>query len=157
MLLWATFHLRNMPVPEFIPDFSDPKFGEFGRRDWYKHLLFFSSKGSPTVPMKYKSKCFSNGAPPQTNSLTQSNPQLITSGSTSSISGMMYPLPNQHMQAAHSPHKQLALMALASVEQKRSVAGVRAGHSDHAMTVHFPPTHSLERPCSTLGDQRPTS
>jgi hypothetical protein len=56
MLLWAIFHLRSIPVPNFVPDFSDPKFGEFGRRDWYNNLLFFSSTGLPTVPMKYKSE-----------------------------------------------------------------------------------------------------
>ena len=56
MLLWATFHLRQTPVPNFVPDFSDPKFGEYGRRDWYNHLLFFSSTGSPDVMMKYKSE-----------------------------------------------------------------------------------------------------
>lgn len=56
MLLWATFHLRQIPVPNFVPDFSDPKFGKYGRRDWYNHLLFFSSTGSPDVMMKYKSE-----------------------------------------------------------------------------------------------------
>jgi hypothetical protein len=56
MLLWATFHLRDFPVPNFVPDFSDPKFGEFGRRDWYKICLFFSSTGLPTDPMQYKSE-----------------------------------------------------------------------------------------------------
>jgi len=49
-------HLHSIPVPNFVPDFLDPKFGEFGRRDWYNILLFFSGTGSPTVPMKYKSE-----------------------------------------------------------------------------------------------------
>lgn len=56
MMLWATFQLRNFPVPDFIPDFADPKFGEFGRRDWYNICLFFSSTGSQTEPMQYKGK-----------------------------------------------------------------------------------------------------
>jgi hypothetical protein len=56
MLLWAIFHLCSIPVSNFVPDFSDPKFGEFGRRNWYNNLLFFSSTGLPTVPMKYKSQ-----------------------------------------------------------------------------------------------------
>ncbi|KAN0134511.1 hypothetical protein V8E53_007657 [Lactarius tabidus] len=54
MLLWATFHLKQVPVPSFVPDFADPNFGEFGRRDWYRHLLFFSSTGSPLDALKYK-------------------------------------------------------------------------------------------------------
>jgi hypothetical protein len=57
MLLWAIFNLCSFPVPNFVPDFSDPKFGEFSRCDWYNNLLLlFSSTGSPTVPMKYKSE-----------------------------------------------------------------------------------------------------
>ena len=56
LLLWATFHLKQVPVPNFVPDFSDDKFGEFGRRDWYRQLLFFSSTGSPCEQLKYKSK-----------------------------------------------------------------------------------------------------
>ena len=47
IFLWAIFHLRNFPVPNFTPDFSDPTFGKFGHRDWYEHHLFFSSTGSP--------------------------------------------------------------------------------------------------------------
>ena len=56
IFLWATFHLRNSPVPNFAPDFSDPTFGEFGRRDWYERRLFFSSTGSPQDLMQYKSE-----------------------------------------------------------------------------------------------------
>ena len=57
MLLWAIFHLRQIPVPNFVPDFSDPRFGEFGCRKWYETKLFFASKASPTDLMQYKSKC----------------------------------------------------------------------------------------------------
>jgi hypothetical protein len=57
MLLWAIFHLRQIPVPSFVPDFSDPGFREFGCRKWYETKLFFASKASPTDLMQYKSKC----------------------------------------------------------------------------------------------------
>jgi hypothetical protein len=56
MLLWATFHLRNVPVPNFVPNFSDPDFGEYGKRSWYNRLLFFSSTSTPEDPMPYKSE-----------------------------------------------------------------------------------------------------
>ncbi|KAH8979010.1 hypothetical protein EDB86DRAFT_3089648 [Lactarius hatsudake] len=39
MQLWATFHLRQIPVPGFAPDFSDPDFGEFGRHDLSRSAL----------------------------------------------------------------------------------------------------------------------
>lgn len=56
MVLWATYHVRGHPTPDFVPDFADPMFGEFGRRDWYQHRLFFTSTGSPTDLMQYKSE-----------------------------------------------------------------------------------------------------
>jgi hypothetical protein len=56
-LLWAIFHLLSLPIPNFIPDFSNPDYGEFGHCEWYKMKLFFSSKGSPMNPMQYKSEC----------------------------------------------------------------------------------------------------
>jgi hypothetical protein len=43
-LLWAIFHLRQIPVPSFVPDFSDPGFGEFGCCKWYKMKLFASKQ-----------------------------------------------------------------------------------------------------------------
>jgi hypothetical protein len=55
-LLWAIFHLEHFPVPDFVPDFSSPDYGEFGHREWYEMKLFFSSKGSPKDLMQYKSE-----------------------------------------------------------------------------------------------------
>jgi Centromere DNA-binding protein complex CBF3 subunit, domain 2 len=72
MQLWATFHVRNFPVPDFEPDFSDPECGEYGRRDWYDHRLFFSSTGNPTELMQYKSKSFSRFPWPRAETLTNS-------------------------------------------------------------------------------------
>ncbi|TFY77579.1 hypothetical protein EWM64_g6432, partial [Hericium alpestre] len=39
--LWAYFHVLSKPVPDFVPDFTDTAFGEFGRRDWYVYHLFY--------------------------------------------------------------------------------------------------------------------
>jgi hypothetical protein len=57
MLQWAIFHLQQIPVPNFVPDFSDPRFGVFGCHEWYKMKLFFVSKASPMDLMQYKSEC----------------------------------------------------------------------------------------------------
>lgn len=52
---WVQFHVMGKPCPDFSPDFSDPNYGEFGRRDWYKFFVFPSSEGDD-VEMSYKSK-----------------------------------------------------------------------------------------------------
>ena len=53
MLFYAYFHILELPVPNFAPDFTDPEYGEYGQRDWYK-LFVFSTKG-PDIPMSYDS------------------------------------------------------------------------------------------------------
>ncbi|TFY73269.1 hypothetical protein EWM64_g10743, partial [Hericium alpestre] len=40
-LFWAHFHVQSAAVPAFAPDFSDKGFGQYGRRDWYAHHLFW--------------------------------------------------------------------------------------------------------------------
>jgi hypothetical protein len=57
MLLWAMFHLQHLPVPNFVPDFSNPNYGKFGHQEWYEIKLFFLSKLSPMDLMQYKSEC----------------------------------------------------------------------------------------------------
>lgn len=37
---FSYFHILKKPIPTFAPDFDDPNHSEFGRRDWYKLLLF---------------------------------------------------------------------------------------------------------------------
>lgn len=50
MLLFYMFQ-DNQKIPEFTPDMSDTRHGEFGRRDWYQTLLFQTKH--PSKPMTY--------------------------------------------------------------------------------------------------------
>ncbi|KAK7008468.1 hypothetical protein R3P38DRAFT_3210716 [Favolaschia claudopus] len=43
-LFFALFHVINSPVPNFEVDFSDPAYGDFGKREWYELFTFSSSK-----------------------------------------------------------------------------------------------------------------
>ncbi|KAJ6629729.1 hypothetical protein B0H10DRAFT_2208694 [Mycena sp. CBHHK59/15] len=43
-VLFAYFHVRNCSVPNFIPDFSAPDYGDFGKREWYGMHLFPAGK-----------------------------------------------------------------------------------------------------------------
>ncbi|KAK7024129.1 hypothetical protein R3P38DRAFT_3270510 [Favolaschia claudopus] len=44
LLFFAHFHVNNSPVPNFDVDFSDLKYGDFGKREWYELFTFSSSK-----------------------------------------------------------------------------------------------------------------
>ncbi|TFY79269.1 hypothetical protein EWM64_g4743 [Hericium alpestre] len=44
LLFWAHFHVLECPPPDFVPDFTDKNFGQFGRRDWYSCHLFYGTK-----------------------------------------------------------------------------------------------------------------
>lgn len=52
--MFGQFHIQCIPVPDFTPDLSDRKFGEYGRRDWYQNHVFYAS--SITKEMAYDSK-----------------------------------------------------------------------------------------------------
>ncbi|KAK7028398.1 hypothetical protein R3P38DRAFT_923774 [Favolaschia claudopus] len=52
LVLFAHFHVRNAPLPNFAPDFSDPQYGDYGRRDWYRMHLFPSAQ-DPMSDMSY--------------------------------------------------------------------------------------------------------
>jgi hypothetical protein len=43
-LFFSWFHVLNCPVPDFKPDFTDGKYGQFGRRDWYSFHVFSHAK-----------------------------------------------------------------------------------------------------------------
>lgn len=55
LLFYVHFHVLRKPVPQFAPDFTDPDFGEYGRRSWYENHVFPSSEGD-TISMSYQSK-----------------------------------------------------------------------------------------------------
>nr|GAT44268.1 predicted protein [Mycena chlorophos] len=44
LLFFAYFHVLGAPVPNFEPDFNDPDYGDYGRREWYALYLFSTSK-----------------------------------------------------------------------------------------------------------------
>ncbi|KAK7049043.1 hypothetical protein R3P38DRAFT_3345932 [Favolaschia claudopus] len=44
LLFFALFHVINSPVPNFEVNFSDPAYGDFGKREWYELFTFSSSK-----------------------------------------------------------------------------------------------------------------
>ncbi|KZV95542.1 hypothetical protein EXIGLDRAFT_707084 [Exidia glandulosa HHB12029] len=54
----GAWHIRDLRLPSFAPDFSEGAakagFGKYGRREWYKYLVFPSSK-SPTIAMSFDS------------------------------------------------------------------------------------------------------
>ncbi|KAK7056117.1 hypothetical protein R3P38DRAFT_1377096 [Favolaschia claudopus] len=52
LLLFSYFHVRNAPIPNFVPDFSDPQYGDYGKRDWYRMHLFPSAQ-DPMSDMSY--------------------------------------------------------------------------------------------------------
>ncbi|KAJ7745543.1 hypothetical protein DFH07DRAFT_977314 [Mycena maculata] len=52
LLLFSYFHVRNELVPNFVPDFSDSNYGDFGKREWYGIHLFPAGK-SPMDEMGY--------------------------------------------------------------------------------------------------------
>lgn len=54
LYLYAYFHILCRPLPEFAPDFSSPKYGEFGHRPWYEVHLFWGEQ--PTKEMSYDSE-----------------------------------------------------------------------------------------------------
>ena len=57
---FSMFHIAGKKVPNFAPDFDDPKYTEYGRRDWYKYYIFpgkaKSSEIDGTTEMSYDSK-----------------------------------------------------------------------------------------------------
>jgi hypothetical protein len=53
-MLFAYFHVIGQPVPSFEPDYSDQGFGEYGRREWYEHVVFYGDKDVKTE-MSYDS------------------------------------------------------------------------------------------------------
>jgi hypothetical protein len=55
---FSHFHILQTAIPDFTPDFDNPKYGEFGHRPWYDRLLFPGK--SNTEEMSYLSKCSLN-------------------------------------------------------------------------------------------------
>ena len=39
-LFYAYFHILACPVPNFEPNFTVPRFGEYGQREWYEYHVF---------------------------------------------------------------------------------------------------------------------
>lgn len=56
MLFFAHFHILKRPLPKFEPDFSSPKHGEFGHREWYDYHVFWAS--APDAEITYSSMSF---------------------------------------------------------------------------------------------------
>jgi hypothetical protein len=56
LLLFSQYHVRNCPAPSFVPDFSDPDYGDYGKREWYRFHLFHAGK-DPMTAMGYDSMC----------------------------------------------------------------------------------------------------
>lgn len=56
MMFFAYFHVQQKSPPDFAPDFSDERFGEYGRRDWHSYRIFWAS--DITKEMSYDSKPF---------------------------------------------------------------------------------------------------
>lgn len=54
-LYFVWFHVLNCAPPDFKPDFSNPSYGQFGRRDWYK-LHVFSHARKADKSMTYDSE-----------------------------------------------------------------------------------------------------
>ncbi|KAK6974833.1 hypothetical protein R3P38DRAFT_3479541 [Favolaschia claudopus] len=52
LVLFSYFHVRNAAVLKFAPDFSDPEYGDYGKRDWYRMHLFPSAT-DPMSDMSY--------------------------------------------------------------------------------------------------------
>jgi hypothetical protein len=40
--IFAHFHILRQEVPGFAPDFDDPKYGEYGYREWYDYCVFYA-------------------------------------------------------------------------------------------------------------------
>jgi hypothetical protein len=53
--LFIKWQVVGRPIPDFAPNFDDPKGGQYGLRPWLKVHLFPSSKGDDE-PMSYESK-----------------------------------------------------------------------------------------------------
>jgi hypothetical protein len=45
----------NKPTPNFIPDFAESSYGEYGHRDWYDYHVF-AGKEDVKAKMSYDSK-----------------------------------------------------------------------------------------------------
>lgn len=60
MHLFGHFHIAQNPVPNFEPDTSQAVkakgFGFYGRRDWYRRILFPGK--DKDEPMSYTSRCY---------------------------------------------------------------------------------------------------
>jgi hypothetical protein len=59
MLYFVWFHVLNCPIPDFKPDFTDPKYGKFGRRNWYEFHVFSHAKDA-SKPMTCDSEWYSS-------------------------------------------------------------------------------------------------
>jgi hypothetical protein len=57
MMFFAYFHVLCQPVPRFEPEFSNPNFGEYGRRPWYECYVFSGERVDKQ--MSYDSMCSS--------------------------------------------------------------------------------------------------
>jgi hypothetical protein len=68
IMRFGYFYIAVHAVPEFAPNFSDTKYGEYGRRDWYTYHVFFSS-GIGTSVMSYQGKNLSENFPTRLTSL----------------------------------------------------------------------------------------
>jgi hypothetical protein len=56
MNIFAHFHILREEVPGFAPDFYDPKYGEYGYREWYDYYVFYAK--DIKSEMSYDSMCF---------------------------------------------------------------------------------------------------
>lgn len=98
-MLFAYFHVIEKPVPSFEPSHSDQGFGEYGRREWYEHVLFYGDKDVKTE-MSYDS-----GFPPPSSfhlsSFAQhaAHLQITTSASASSTRPITLTSPKSPMLA----------------------------------------------------------
>ena len=57
-LLFVHFHVLRKPVPSFVPDFEDERYGMYGRRDWYDYYLFQPDADHMDEAMKYDGELY---------------------------------------------------------------------------------------------------
>lgn len=56
LLLFSYYHVRNCSVPNFAPDFTDAKYGDYGKREWYG-IHLFPAGPNHLDEMGYDSRC----------------------------------------------------------------------------------------------------
>ena len=53
-MFFSHFHILGCSPPSFAPDFTNKQYGEYGRREWYFHHVFYTV--SATKQMSYDSR-----------------------------------------------------------------------------------------------------